>query len=162
MGGAQAWPQARESWMRLGTTARPRLRLGTGRVMGSPIPIAFALTRSWIQKWPKYSINLLISIFKVHEIRRFQVSMLWLTALPGIWRPYEDQPSSLQGWGHQRCHHIPKLALGLHNVSLHSVPRLHPSPLCYLFSTRLPRGAGGKFRDIHHPGWCTHHTGWAL
>ena len=156
MGGAQARPQAGASWTRFGATARLRVRPGETRVMGSPNPVTFSLTRSWIWKWLKYSINLLISVFKVQEIGRFQASMPWLMALQGIQRPYEDQPAGLQGWGHKRCHHIPKLALGLNSVSLCWVPGLHLSPLCYSFSARLPRGAGEKFRDIHHPGWCTH------
>ena len=81
---------------------------------------------------------------------------------PTIWRHYEDQAASLQGWGHKRCHHIPKLALGLNRWSLCGVPGLHPSPLCYLFSARLPGGVGEKLGDRHHLGWHTHHTGWAL
>ena len=31
--------------------------------------------------------------------------------------------------------------------------RLHPSSLCYPFSTRLPRWVGEKFRDRYHSRW---------
>ena len=44
-----------------------------------------------------------------------------------------------------------KVVLGFNGVSLHWVPRLHPSSLCYLFPTRLPRGAGEKCGDRHYP-----------
>ena len=157
MGGAQAWTMASASWRRLGATVGPRSRLGAARVMGSPTPIAFTLTRSWIQKWLKYRINLLISVFKVWEIGRFQTSMRSM-ALLGIQKPYEDQPASLQKWGHQRCHHIPKLVLGLNSVLLCWVPGLHPSPLCYSFSTRLPgeleRSSGTDITlDMYSPYW---------
>ena len=107
MGGAQTWPQAGVPRMRLGTTVRLRLRPGAMRVMVSPTTIAFTITRSWIQKWLRFSVNLLISVIKVWEIRKFQASTPWLMVLQGIQRPYEDQPASFQGWGHKRCHHIP-------------------------------------------------------
>ena len=56
-----------------------------------------------------------------------------------------------------------KVGAGIFNsVSSHWVLRLHPSPLCHPFSTRLPGGDGEKFGDRHCPRWCTHHTGWAL
>ena len=70
---------------------------GVNESYGQPHPITFALTRSWIWKWPKLSIDILISVIKVQKIWGFQVLMLWLTAPQGIQRPYEDQPASLQG-----------------------------------------------------------------
>ena len=88
--------------------------------------------------------------------------MLWLTAQQGTQKPYKDQPASLQRWGHQGSHYVPKLAVGLNSVSLCWVPGLHPSPLHHSFLTRLSGGVGEEFRDRHHPGWCPHHTGWAL
>ena len=119
-----------------------RLRPGAMRVMGSPTPVTFTLARLWIWKWPKFSINFLISVIKVQKIWRFQAFMPWPTAQQGIWRPYEDQPASLQVWGHQRCCHKPKLAHGLNSVSSHWMPGSHPSPLYYSFPTRLPKGVG--------------------
>ena len=56
-----------------------------------------------------------------------------------------------------RIRHLIKLALGLNSVSSCWVSRLHPSPLCHLFITRLPWGVSEKFRDGHHPWWCPHH-----
>ena len=129
---------------------------------GQPHPHCLPLTRSWIWEWLKFSINFFISVIEVWEIRRFQASTLQLTAPPGIQRPYENQPASLQGQGHKRYHHIRKLALGLNSVSLHWVSGSHPSPLCYSLPARLYRVVSEKFGDRHHPGWCTHHTGWAL
>ena len=80
----------------------------------------------------------------------------------GVQRSHEDQLANLQRWGHERCHHLPKLALGFNGVLSCWVLRLHPSPLCYLFPTRIPGGAGEKFRERHYPRWWTHHTGWTL
>ena len=88
--------------------------------------------------------------------------MLWPMAPQGTQRPYENQPASLQGWGHQRYCHIPKLALALDSLSSCWMPGSHPSPLCHLFPARLPGGVSEKFRDRHHPGWCTYYIGWAL
>ena len=60
------------------------------------------------------------------------------------------------------CCHLSKLALGLNGVSMCSVFRSHPSPLCYPFLTRLPGGVGKKFGDRHHHRKCACHTGWTL
>ena len=57
--------------VRSGATVRPRSRPGATRVMGGPTPVTFALIRSWIWKWPKFSINFLISVINVWEIGRF-------------------------------------------------------------------------------------------
>ena len=67
-------------------------------------------------------------------MRRIKASMLWPMAPQGTWRPYEDQPASLQGWGHQGCHHVPKFMLGLNSVPSYGVPGLPPLPyvICYL------------------------------
>ena len=80
--------------------------------------------------------------------------MPWPMDLQGTQRSYEDQPASLQAWGHQGCHHVSKLALGLNSVLSCWVPGLHPSPLWHTFLTRVPRGVGEEFRDRHHPEWC--------
>ena len=80
----------------------------------------------------------------------------------GIWRTYKDKPASLQGWGHQGCCHISKLALGLNSVLLCWVLGLHPSPQYHTFLTRLSGGVGEACRHRHHLGWCPHHTGWTL
>ena len=90
-----------------------------------PHPIAFALTGSWVWEWLKFSINFLIS---VQQIWSFLTFKSWLTMLQGVWKPYEDQPASLQGWRYERCSHLPKLALGLNGVSLHWRLRSYPSP----------------------------------
>ena len=162
MGGAQTWHSSSTSGVRSGTIARLVLRPETMRVMGGPTSVALTLVRSWIQKWQKFSINFLISGINVWEIGRIEASTPWLMALQGTWRPYEDQPASLQGHRHQGCHHIPKLALGLNSVSLCWVPGSGSSPLCHTFLTRLPRGVGEEFRGRHYSGWCLHHTWWAL
>ena len=65
--------------------------------------------------------------------------MPWLMAPKGSQRPYENKPPSIQGWGHQGCHHVPKLVLELNSVSLHWVLGLHPSLLHHLFLKGYPR-----------------------
>ena len=75
-------------------------------------------------------------------------------SLEATWK----QPASL----HERCCYLPKLVLGLNGVLLCWVLRLHPSPLCYPFSTGLPRGVGEEFGDRYHSSWCIHYTAWAL
>ena len=85
---------------------------GATRVTCNSTPVAFSLARLWIREWSKFSIKFFISVIEVREMRRFQVSMPWLTAPPGIHRPYEDQPASLQGWGHKRHHPHTKVGIG--------------------------------------------------
>ena len=142
--------------------SKARIKAREVRVMGGPTPLTFTLIRPWIQKWQKFRINILISGLYAWEIRRIKAPTLWSMALYVTQRPYEDKPASPQGWGHQGCHHIPKLTLGLNSELLYCVPGLHPSPLCHPFLTRLPRGVGEEFGDGHHPGWYPHHTRWAL
>ena len=162
MGGAQDWPPTRTLGARSGATVRPGLRPETMRVMGGTTPVTFAVIRSWVLKWQKFSINILIGGINVQEIGRTKASMPWLMAPQGSQRPYEDQPARLQGWGHKGCHHTPKLVLGRNSILTCSVPRLHPSPLCHPFLTRLAGGVGEEFGDGHHPGWSPHHTRWTL
>ena len=50
--------------------------------------------------------------------------------LQGTWRPYKDQPTGLQRWGHKGWSHLSELALGLDSISPSWVWRLHPfSPM---------------------------------
>ena len=158
MGGAQMWPQDSVPRTRLGATMRLRSRLGAKRVTGNP-PHHLPPCQIMDLRVIEVQHQLLHQYHQIQEIRRFQESAPWLMVLLGIWRPYEDQPASLQGQGHKRCHDIPKLALGLNSVLSCWVLGLHPPPLCYSFTARLPRGVGEKFGDGHHPGCCTHHTG---
>ena len=86
-----------------------------------------------------------------------------LTMPQRVQRPYENQPASLQGWGHDRHCHIPNLALGLKQCIIGLGAGDHTlSLLCYLFPIRIPGGVGKKFGDRCHSRWCTHYTGWSL
>ena len=162
MGGAQACCWAIVSGIRLSLPERLRLRPGAKGPMGHPAPITFTLNRLWVWEWPRFSINFLISVIKVQQVWRFPAFKSQLMMPQGVWRPYEDQPASLQGWRYERCSHLPKRALGFNGVLSCWMLRSYPPPLCYPFLTRLPGGVGEKFWDRHHPGWYTHHTGWAL
>ena len=62
----------------------------------------------------------------------------------------------------QKMPSLIKVGIGLDSVSLHWVPGLHPSPLCYPLPRKLSRGVGEKFRERCHFGWHTWHTGWTL
>ena len=83
VGDVQTWPLTSTPGTRSGTTVRPILRPGATRVVGGATPVTFALIRLWIQKWPKFSINFLVSGINVWEIRRFLASTPWSMALQG-------------------------------------------------------------------------------
>ena len=67
----------------VGCHSEAKIEAGAMRVMGSPTLVAFTLIRSWIQKWPKFSINFLISVINVWEIGSIQALTPWLMALQG-------------------------------------------------------------------------------
>ena len=144
--------------MRLGATARLRPRLGATRVMGNPTP----------SPSPHQIMDL--RVFKAqHQLLHQCHWGLRDQEVPGICamtnsptrNPEAIWRSTCQSSG-MRTQMMPshtKVGIG---VSLCWVLGLHPSPLCYLFLSRLPGGVGERFRDRHHPGWFTQHTGWAL
>ena len=71
--------------------------------------------------------------------------------------PCEDQFTSLQGQGQERCHHLSKLALAFNGVLLHWILRLHPPPLYYLLPIGLSRGVGKELGDRCNFRWHTCH-----
>ena len=111
---------------------------GAARLMACTDPVIFSFTGSWIWEWHRFNVNFLISVIKVQLICGFQVHALWPT-LQGARRPYENHFASLQGWGHERCHHLSKLALGFNCVPPHWVLRLHPLPYVICSLQGYPR-----------------------
>ena len=118
-------------------------------------------TGSWIWEWHELGVHGLISVIMVWQIWGPLAPMSGLT-LQGNWRTHENQPTSLQRWGHNRHGHLPELALGPNSVLMCWIPRLYPPSLCHLFLARIPRQVGEKFWYGHHLGWHPHYTGWTL